>query len=160
MHRLQHTRLPCLYPLPEFAQTHPSSQWCHPPISSSVAHFSSHPQDFPASGSFSMSWLFASGGQSIGASPSVIPVNIQGWFSLGLNDWISLQSKGLLRVFSSTTVWKKHQFFGPQLSLWFNCSIQQKAFTLMGLRVGRVWLILVEIFFLFCCWVSLFDIKF
>ena len=95
------------------------SQWCHPTISSSVAPFSSYPQSFPASGSFPMSWLFVSGGQSIGTltSASVLPLNIQGWFPLGLTDLISLLSKGLSRVFSNTTVWKR-QFFGAQSSLW------------------------------------------
>ena len=96
----------------EPTQTHPSCQWCHPTISFSVVPFSSCLQSFPPSGSFLMSWFFASGGQSIGvsASASVLPMNIQDWFLLGLTDWISLQSKGLSRVFSNTTV-QKHQFF-------------------------------------------------
>ena len=96
----------------------PSSRWCHPAISSSVVPFSSCPQSFPASGSFPMSQLFASGGQSIGvsASTSVLPVNTQDWSPSGWTSWISLQSKGLSRVFSNTTV-QKHQFFGAQLSL-------------------------------------------
>ena len=96
----------------------PLSQWCHPTISSSVVPFSSWLQSFPASGSFPMSWLFASGGQSIAASSSsssVLPMNIQDWFPLGWTGWISLQSKGLSRVFSNTTV-RKHQFFSTQLS--------------------------------------------
>ena len=112
-HGLQHTRLPCPSPSPRACSNScPSSQWCHPTISSSVASFSSCPQSFPASGSFPMSGLFASGGQSIGASASasVLLMNIQGWFPWGLTDLISLQSKGLSRVFSSTTIWK-HQFF-------------------------------------------------
>ena len=88
----------------------PLNQWCHPTISSSLTHFFSCLQSFPASVSFPMSWLFASGGQSIGASGSVLPMNIQDWFPLGWTGWISLQSKGLSRVFSSTTV-QKHQFF-------------------------------------------------
>ena len=94
------------------------SQWCHPTISSSVIPFSSCLQSFPASVSFQMSQLFASGGQSTGASASasVLPMNIQDWFPLGWTGWISLQSKGLSRVFSNTTV-QKHQFFGAQLSL-------------------------------------------
>ena len=94
----------------------PLSQWCHPTISSSVVPFSSCPQPFPASGSFQMSQLFASGGQSIriSASTSVLPMNTQDW-SLGWTGWIFLQSKGLSRVFSNTTV-EKHQFFGAQLS--------------------------------------------
>ena len=96
----------------------PSSWWCHPTISSSVVPFSSCPQSFPASGSFQMSQLFPSGGQSIGvlASTSVLPMNIQDWSPLGWSGWISLQSKGLSRVFSNTTV-QKHQFFSAQLSL-------------------------------------------
>ena len=91
------------------------SQWCHPTISSSFVPFSSYLQSFPASGSFQMSQLFASGGQSIGvsASTSVLPMNTQDWFPLGWTGWISLLSKGLSRVFSNTTV-QKHQFFGTQ----------------------------------------------
>ena len=118
-HGLQHARPSYTSPTPG---VHPNpcplSQWCHPIISSSVVPFSSCPQSFPASGSFQMSQLFASGGQSIGvsASASVLPMNIQDWFPLGWNGWISLQSKGLSRVFSNTTV-QKHQFFGAQLSL-------------------------------------------
>ena len=95
----------------------PLSRWCHPTISSPVIPFSSCPQSFPASGSFQMSQLFASGGQSIGvwASTSVLPMNIQDWFPLGRTGWISLQSKGPSRVLSNTTV-QKHQFLGAQLS--------------------------------------------
>ena len=116
-HELQHARPPCPSPIPG---VHPNpcpwSKWCHPTISSSVVPFSSCPQSFPASGSFQMSELFASGSQSIGVSvsTSVLPVNIQDWFPLGWTGWISLQSKGLSRVFSNTTV-QKHQFFGTQL---------------------------------------------
>ena len=97
---------------------HPSSWWCHPTISSSVIPFSSCPQSFPASGSFQMSQLFASGGQSIGvsASTSVFPMNTQDWSPLGWTGWITLQSKGVSRVFSNTTV-QNHQFFGAQFSL-------------------------------------------
>ena len=116
---LQHTRLPCPSPIPKAcSNSHPSSQWCHPTISSSVIPFSSCLQSFPASGSFLMSQFFASGGQSIGASASasVLPMNIQSWFPLGGTGWISLQSKRLSRVFSNTTV-QKHQFFGTQLYL-------------------------------------------
>ena len=96
----------------------PLSRWCHPTISSSVVPFSSCLLSFPTSGPFPMSQLFASGGQSIGvsASTSVLPMNIQDWSPLGWTGWISLQSKGLSRVFSNTTV-QKHQFFGTQLSL-------------------------------------------
>ena len=97
---------------------HPLNRWCHPTISSSVVPFSSFPQSLPASGSFQMSQLFASGGQSIGvsASASVLPVNTQDWSPLGWTGWIFLQSKGLSRVFSNTTL-QKHQFFGAELSL-------------------------------------------
>ena len=95
-HGLQHIRLPCPSPTPwVYSNSCALSQWCYPTISSSVAPFSSHLQSLPASGSFQMSQLFASGDHSIGASASVLPVNIQGWFSLGWTGWISLQSKGL-----------------------------------------------------------------
>ena len=123
-HGLQHTRLPS--PLLSFwvcSNSFPVSQWCHPTISSSVARFSSCPQSFPASRSFPMSWLFASGDQSIGASVSVLPMNIQGWYPLRLTGLISLQAKGLSRVFSNTTV-QKHQFFSAQPTLtWSNSYI-------------------------------------
>ena len=97
----------------------PSSRWCHPTISSSVVSFSSCLQSFPASGCFPMSQFFSSGGQSIGvsASASVLPMNIQDWFHLKWTGWISLQSKGLSRIFSNTTV-QRHQFFSTQPSLW------------------------------------------
>ena len=111
-HELQHSRLlsPSLSP-GVCSNSCPLSQWCHPTISSSVALFSSYPQSFPGSGSFPMSWFFTSGGQSIGAlvSASVLPIDIWGWFPLGLTGLISLQSKGLSGVFSNTTV-HKHQF--------------------------------------------------
>ena len=102
----------------------PLSQWCHPTISSSVTHFCACSLSFPASGSFSVSLLFISGGQSVGAlaSASVLPMNIQDWFPLGLTGLISLLSQGLSRVFSSTTIWK-HQFISLQTSLWFNSHI-------------------------------------
>ena len=108
----------------EFSNSCPSSQWYHPTISSSVVPFSSHLQSFPASWSFHMSQLFPSGGQSIGvsASASVLPMNIQDWFHLGLTGLMSLQSKGLSRVFSRTTV-QKHQFFGAQPSSQSNSHI-------------------------------------
>ena len=121
-HGLQHTRLPCPSPTPEACSNScPSSWWCHPIITSSVVPFSSCLQSFPASGSFLMSQFFASSGQSIGvsASASVLTMNIQDWFLLGLTGLISLQSKGLWRVFSNTTV-QRQQFFGAQLSLWPN----------------------------------------
>ena len=110
--------LPVHHQHPEFTQTHIHwSQWCHPTISSSVVPFSSCPQSFPASGSFQMSQLFSSGGRSTGvsASTSVLPMNTQDWSHLGWTGWISLQSKGLSRVFSNTTV-QKHQFFSAQPS--------------------------------------------
>ena len=100
----------------------PLSQWCHPTISSSVTPFSSCLQSFPASGSFPMSWLFASSGQSTGVSASVLPINIQDWSPLGQTGLIPLLSKGLSRVFFNTTIWK-HEFFGTQPSLWSNSHI-------------------------------------
>ena len=111
-HGLQRARLPCVSPSPGVCSTScPLSWWCHPTISSSVVPFSFSPQSFPGSESFPMSQFFTSGGQSIGvsASASVLPMNIQDWFPLGGSGWISLQSKGLSRVFSNTTV-QKHQF--------------------------------------------------
>ena len=116
-HGLQHARPPCPSRTPGvYSNSCPLSRWCHPTISSSVVPFSSCLQSFPASGSFQMSQLFASGGQSIGvsASTSVPPINIQDWFPLGWTDLISLQFKGLLRVFSNTTV-QKHRFFGQTI---------------------------------------------
>ena len=110
-HELQHTKPPCPSPTPGvYSNLRPSSWWCHPAISSSVVPFSSCPQSLPASGSFPMSQLFTLGGQSIGvsASASVLPKNAQDWSPLGWTGWISLQSKGLSRVFSNTTVQKHH----------------------------------------------------
>ena len=118
-HGLQHARLPCLSPiLGVYSNSCPLSQWCHPIISSSVIPFFSCLQSFPASGSFPVGQFFTSGGQSIRVSAlaSVIPMSIQDWFPLGWTGWISLQAKGLSRVFSNTTV-QKHQFFRAQLSL-------------------------------------------
>ena len=118
-HELQHAKPLCPSPTPG---VHPNpcpfTQWCHPTISFSVVPFSSCLQSFPASGSFQMSHLFASGGQGIGVSAltSVLPMNTQNSSPLGWTGWISLQSKGLSRVFSNTTV-QKHQFFSIQLSL-------------------------------------------
>ena len=113
--------IPILRYLPEFAQTH--VHWVDDAVhSSSVIPFSSSSQSFPVSGSFPMSWLFTSGAQTIRASASVLPMNIQGWFSLGLIGLISLLSNGLSIVFSSITVWK-HQFFSTQPSLWSNSHI-------------------------------------
>ena len=118
-HELQHARPP--YPSPSpgvHSDSRRSSQWCHPAISSSVVPFSSCPQSFPASESFPMSQLFAWGGQrfEVSALASFLPKNTQGWSPLEWTGWISLQSKGLSRVFSNTTV-QKHQFISTQLSL-------------------------------------------
>ena len=122
-HGLQHTRPLCLSLSPGICSNScPLSQWCCLTILSSVTLFSFCLQSSPASRPFPTSQLFASGGQSSGASMSVLPMDIQGWFPLGLTDFISLLSKGLSRVFSSTTVWK-HQFFHVQPSLWFNSHI-------------------------------------
>ena len=124
-HELQHTRPPCASPTPGVhSNSCPSSQRCHPDISSSVVPFSSYPQSLPASESFPVSQLFAWSGQSIGvsASASVLPMNTQDWSPLGWTGWISLQSKGLSGAFSNTTV-QKHQFFGTQLSSQSNSHI-------------------------------------
>ena len=127
-HGPQHARLPCPPPYPGVCSNScPLSQWCHPTISSSFVPFSSCLQSLPASGSFPMSQLFASGDQSIGASASasVLPMNIQGWFPLGLTGLISLQSKGLSRVFSNTTVWSISSalspLYGPTLTSLLDC---------------------------------------
>ena len=125
----QHDRTLCPSPTPRVhSNSSPLSQWCHPTILSSVVPFSSCLQSFPASGSFQMSQLFTSGGQSIGgsASTSVLPMNSQDWFPLGLTDWISLLSKGLSRVFSDGAV-QKYQFFDTQLSLWSNSHIHTQS---------------------------------
>ena len=122
---LQHARPPCPSPTSRFySNSCPLSQWCHPTISSSVIPFSSCLQSSPASESFQKSQLFTSGGQITGvsASTSVFPRNIQDWFPLGLTGWLSLQSKGLSRVFCNTTV-QKNQFFCAQLSLQSNSNI-------------------------------------
>ena len=124
-HESQHARPPCPSPTPGVhSDSRPSSQWCHPAISSSVIPFSSCPQSLPASESFPMSQLFAWGGQNIGvsASASVLPMNIQDWSPLEWTTWISLQYRGLSRVFSNTTV-QNHQFFGTQLSSQSNSHI-------------------------------------
>ena len=124
-HELQHARPPCPSPTPRVhSNPCPLSWWCHPTISSSVVPFSFCPQFLPASGSFPMSQLFTWGGPSIGvsASTSVLPMNTKDWSPLGWTGWISLQSKGLSRVFSNTTV-QKHQFFSTQLSSQSNSHI-------------------------------------
>ena len=124
-HGLQHARLSCPLPVPgAYSNSCPSNWWRHPTITSSVVSFSSCLQSFPASGSFQMSQVFPSGGQSVGGSAltSILPMNIQDWFPLGWTGWISLQSKGLSRVFSNTTV-EKHTFFSTQLCLSSNSHI-------------------------------------
>ena len=124
-HELQHARPPCPSPTPGVhSDSHPSSPWCHPAISSSVVPFSSCPQSLPASESFPMSHLFTWGGQSTGVSAlaSFLPKKSQGWSPSEWTGWISLQSKGLSRVSSNTTV-QKHQFFGAQLSSQSNFHI-------------------------------------
>ena len=122
-HELQHASLLCPPPSPRVcSDSWPLNRWCCLTVSSSATLFSFYLPSFPALGSFAVSWLFASGGQSIVASASVLPMNIQSWFLLGLTGLITLQSKGLSRTFSSTTV-RKHQFFGAQPSLWSNSHI-------------------------------------
>ena len=125
LHGLQHARFPCPSAIQvTCSNSCPLSRWCHPTTASSVIPFSSHLQSFPASGSFQMSQFFTWGGQTIGvsASASVLPMNIQDWFPLGWTSWISLQSKGLSRVLSNTTV-QEHQFFDAQLSSQSNSHI-------------------------------------
>ena len=127
-HGLQHARLPCPWPTPSVCSNScPSSQWCHPTISSSVIPFCSCLQSCPASGSFLMSQFFTSGGQTIGApvSASFLPMNIQDWFPLGLTGLITWQARGLSIVFSNNTV-QKHQFFSAQLSLGFPAGSNSK----------------------------------
>ena len=124
-HELQHAKPPCPSPTPGVhSNSCPLSRWCHPAISSSVVPFSSCPQSLPASGCFPMGQLFTWSGQSIGVSAlaSVLPKNTQDWSALEWTGWISLQSKGLSRVFSNTTV-QKHQFFSAQLSSQYNSHI-------------------------------------
>ena len=145
---LQHARLLCSPPCPRVCSSScPLSWWCHPTtVSSSVAPFSSCPQPCPASGSFPMSWHFVSGGQSIGASASasVLPMTIQGWFPLDLTGLISLQSKGLSRVLSSTTIWK-HQVLGAQPFLWSNSHIcTQKNQSISSLFNMLFWFIIFK----------------
>ena len=127
-HESQHARPPCPSQTSGvYSNSCPSSRWCHPAISSSVIPFSSCPQSLPASGSFPMSQLFAWSSQSIGvsASASVLPMKTQDWSPLGWTGWISLQAKGLSRVFSNTTV-QKHQFFSTQLSSQSNSHIHTR----------------------------------
>ena len=122
-HGMQHAKLSCSSPSPGVCPSScPLNWWCHPTISSSVTLFFFCLQSFPVLESFSMSWLFPSGGQSIGTSASVLPMSIQGLFPVGLTDLISLLSKGLSRVLSNTTV-QNHHYFGAQHSLWSNSHI-------------------------------------
>ena len=135
-HGLQHARLPCPSPTPGvYSNSCPSSQWCHPTISPSIVPISSSSQSFTASGSFPMSQVFATYSQSIGVSDStsVLPMNIQDWFPLGWTGCISLQSKGLSRVFSNNTV-QKHQFFSAQLSCSTLISIHDYGSTLTSIH--------------------------
>ena len=149
-HGLHDARLPCPSPtLKVYSNSWPSSQWCHPTISSSFTPLSSCLQSFPASGSFPICQFFASGGQSIGvsASTSILPMNIQDWFPLGGTGWFSLQSKGLSRVFSNTTV-QKHQFdsafFMIQLSHPYRTTWKTIALTRWTF-VGKVMSLLLNI---------------
>ena len=148
-HGLQHARLPCPSLSPRVCSNScPLSRWCHPTISSSGALFSSCSRSSPKSRSFPMSWLLASGDQSIRASASVLPVKTQGWFPLELTDLISLLSKGLLRIFSSTTVWK-HQLFSAQSSLCQPSHLHMTTGKAIGLSiqtfVGKVMSLLFNI---------------
>ena len=152
-HGLQHARPPCPSPTPGvYSDSCPFSWWCHPTISSSVITFSSHLKSFPASGSFQMNQFFLSGGQSIevSASTSVLPMNIQDWFPLGLTDWFSLLSKGLSRIFSSTTT-QQHPFFGVQPGLWSNSHIHtwllEKSWLASYKSLSAKWCLC----FLICC---------
>ena len=152
-HGLQHARPPCPSPTPRvYSNSCPLSWWFPPTISSSVIPFSSRLQSFPASGSFPMYGFFASGDQSIGASASasVLPMNIQDWSPLGWTGWISLLSKGLSRVFSSTTV-QKHQFFCTQPSLWLNSSHQYRTTEKIITLTIQTFLSKVMSLFLICC---------
>ena len=140
-HGLQQSRPPCASSTPGvYSNSCPLSLWCHPTISSSVIPFSCCLQSFSVLGSFPMSQLFTSNDQTIGASASVLvlPMNIQSWFHLGLTDLISLLSKGLSRVFSSTTC-KKHQFFGSQTSLWFHSQLYMNTGTAVKVPCRDHW---------------------
>ena len=150
-HGLQHTSLPYSSPTPRACSNScPSSRWCHPTISPSVILFSSCLQSFPASGSFLMSQLFVWDGQSIGASASVLSMNIQDWFPLGLPGLISLQSKGLSRVFSNTTV-QKHRFFSAQASLWSSSHMHTRLLEKPQLWLDRPLSAKWCLCFLICC---------
>ena len=151
---LQHTRSPWPSPTPEAcSNSRLLSRWCHPTISSSVVPFSSCLQPFPASGSFPMSQFFVSGGQSIGASTSasVLPKNIKDWSPLGWTGWISLQSKGLSRVLSNTTV-QKHQSFGARLSLRSSSHVHTRPLEKVH-RMSTTWQVLASWVRNKCFWV-------
>ena len=151
LHGLQQASPPCPSPTPGvYSNSRPLSWWCHPTISSSVNAFSSWLQSFPASGFFPMSWLFSSDGQSIGALASVFPTNIQSWFPSKLTGFISLQSKGLSRVFSSTPV-QKHQFFGTQPSLRSNSHMHTQAIGKTIALIRRTFVSKVSHYFWICC---------
>ena len=152
-HGLQHARPPCSWLSPRVCWSSCSlNQWCYPTISSSATLFSFRLQSFPASGSFPMSQLFSSGGQSIGvsASASVLLMNTQDWSPLGWTGWISLQSKGLSRVFSSTT-FQKHQFFSTQPYLWSNTHIRMWLLERPLLWLYELLLARWYLCFLICC---------
>ena len=149
-HGLQHTRPPWSSPTPgAYSTSRPSSQWCHPTISSPVVPFFSCLQSFSESGSFLVSQFFASGGQSIGvsASASVLPMNIQDWSPLGWTGWISLQSKRLSRVFSNTTI-QKHAFFSAPSGRKFLLKLLGLVLVLRALKY--YFLIFVQTFVWIC----------
>ena len=150
-HELQHAKLPCPLPTPgACSNSGPLSQWCHPTISSSVIPSSSCLQSFSALWSFLMSQFFTSGGKSNGASASVLPMNIQDWFPLGLTGWISLQPKGLSSILQHPV--QKHQFFSTQLSLWSSSHIHtwllEKPYLWLWTFVGKVMSLLLNINFM------------
>ena len=160
LHGLHYTALPCPSPSPRACSNScPLSRWCHPTILSSVIPFSSCLQPLTALGSFLMSQLFTWGDPSIrgSASTSVLPMNIQGWFLLGLKYLISLQSKGLSRVFSKTTV-QKHQFFSAQPSLWSNSHIH--SWLLQKPQLLTIWIFVSKVMSLFFNMLSRFVIAF
>ena len=147
-HEMQYSRLPCPSPSPGVCSNLcPLSQWCYPTISFSVVPFSSCPQSFPASGSFPMSWLFSSGGQITGASASasVLSMNIQGWFPLGLTGLISLKPKRLSRVFSSTTIWKQQFFDTP---VFFMVQLSHPYMTTRKTIVLTIWTFVGKVIYL------------
>ena len=158
-HGLKHARPPCPSPAPRVhSNSCPLSQWCHPTISSSFVPFSSHLQSFPASGSFQMSQFFTSGGQSIGVSAlaPVLPMNIQDWFALGWTGWISLQSQGLSRVFSNTTV----QSISLQCSAFFMVQLSHPFMTTGKMIALTIWTFVSKVMSVFFNVLSRFVIAF